>query len=412
LFDNDKVTAKGVLAPSQQRTAERMANHSLVLAVQDTTVLNYSHHPKTKGLGPIGTREQTLRGVLLHTTLAFTPTGMPLGLLTQEIWARSNEDNKLTKEQRKNRPIEEKESYKWLKALEETTSLAPDGCQVVTICDREADIYEFFVQAHQKHTGLVIRAAQDRALMNAEEKHLWASVEVEPVVAYLQVDVPAKKKEPARQATVSVRFRPVTLRLPNRLKIPGQEPLPAIVLDAILIQEVDPSARVTPLEWMLLTNIAVETKEDAMERVAWYRQRWPIEVFHRVLKSGCRVEDCRLQTKDRLVPYLALSSVIAWRLYWLTHVNRHEPDAPCSTIFADHEWRALYAKIHRTAAPPEKVPTVYEAVRWVARLGGFLGRKSDGEPGPTAIWRGWQRLADIADTWLIAHPTPHPSGCG
>jgi len=412
LFANDKVTAERVLAPSQERTVERMKNHPLVLSVQDTSVLNYTRHPKTKDLGPIGTSQQTLRGLLMHTTLVYTPEGLPVGLLTQEIWTRSDEDPKLTAAERQKRPIEEKESYKWLKALRETVSLAPNGCQVVTVCDREADIYELFVEAHQLNTGLLIRATQNRMLMDAEEKHLWASVEAEPAVAQLQVDVPAKKKEPARQATVSVRFRSVTLRPPSRPKVPGQEPLPAIVLDAVLVQEVDPPAGMTRLEWMLLTNVAVQTKEDAIERVAWYRQRWPIEIFHRILKSGCRVEDCRLQTKDRLVPYLALSSIISWRLYWLTHISRHKPNAPCLTVLAEHEWRALYAKIHRTATPPEKMPTVYEAMRWIARLGGFLGRKGDGEPGPTVMWRGWQRLTDIADTWLILHPTSHPSGCG
>lgn len=412
LFANKKVTAEKILEPSQQRTRERMAGQSLVLAVQDTTFLDYTRHLKTLGLGPIGTKQQNLKGLVMHSTLAFTPAGMPLGLLTQEIWARSEEEEALTDEERKNRSIEEKESYKWLKALQKTVDLTPAGVQVVTVCDREADIYELFVEAQKAKTGLLVRAAQNRALMDAEMGLLWDRVESATPVGCWKVQVPAKGKEPAREAVVSVRFRSVRLKPPQRPKEPGQDPLPPVPLDAVLVQEVDPPEKLTPVEWMLLTNIPVHSTEDAIERVNWYRQRWPIEVFHKVLKSGCKVEDCRLGKGERLIPYLTLSSIIAWRMYWLTHINRHYPDAPCIIILADHEWRALYATTHRTSIPPKEMPTVRQAVRWIAKLGGFLGRKGDGEPGPTVTWRGWQRLSDIAATWLLLHPAPDPTTCG
>jgi hypothetical protein len=412
LFANKKVTAEKILEPPQQRTRERMKGQPLVLAVQDTTFLNFTRHVKTRGLGPIGTRQQTLNGLVMHSTLAFTPAGMPLGLLAQEIWARSEEEEQLTDDERKNRPIEEKESYKWLKALQRTVDLTPEGVQVVTVCDREADTYELFVEAQKETTGLLVRAAQNRAVMKAEMGLLWNRVESAAPVRYLKVQVPAKAKEPAREAVVSVRFRWVRLKPPWRPKEPGQEPLPPVSLDAVLVQEVDPPAKMTPVEWMLLTNVPVHAAEDAMERVCWYRQRWPIEVFHKVLKSGCKVEDCRLGKGERLIPYLTLSSIIAWRMYWLTHINRHFPDEPCIAILADHEWRALYATIHRTPSPPKEMPTVRQAVRWIAKLGGFLGRKGDGEPGPTVTWRGWQRLHDIAATWLLLHPAPDPTTCG
>jgi len=412
LFANQRVTDEKILKPSQQRTRERMQEYALVLAVQDTTFLDYTRHFKTQGLGPIGTQQQNLSGLVMHSTLAFTPAGMPLGLLTQEIWARSEEEEQLTDEERKKRPIEEKESYKWLKALQETVHWTPSGVQVVTVCDREADIYEFFVEAQEAKTGLLVRAAQNRAVMDAEMGLLWDRVEGAVPVRYLKVQVPAKAKEPAREAVVSVRFRSVKLRPPWRPKVEGRDPLSPVLLDAVLVQEVEPPAKMTPVEWMLLTNVPVHSAEDAVERVCWYRQRWPIEVFHKVLKSGCKVEDCRLGKGERLIPYLTLSSIIAWRLYWLTHINRHFPDASCIAILADHEWRALYATIHRTSTPPKEMPTVRQAVRWIAQLGGFLGRKGDGEPGPTVTWRGWQRLSDIADTWLLLHPTPDPTTCG
>ena len=145
---------------------------------------------------------------------------------------------------------------------------------------------------------------------------------------------------------------------------------------------------------------------DAVERVRWYRLRWHIEVFHRVLKSGCKVEECRLDQAEELRRYLTLKSVIAWRLFWMIQIARVQPDAACTVVLADHEWQALYVAIHRTSHLPETVPTVRQVVRWIAQLGGFLGRPGDGEPGVTVVWRGWQRLHDLATMWLVLHGEP------
>lgn len=401
LFRNEKAKPDEILGPHQERTQERMQSYPLVLVVQDTSYLNYSSHPKTKGLGPIGTEEQGLLGLVMHTTLALTPTGLPLGVLAQDIWARPTDAELLSESERRQRPIEEKESYKWLQALRQTVSLVPEGVQAVSICDREADVYELFVEAEHLQTGLLVRATQDRALMSKAEGKLWPTVEAAPIAGHLKVHVPAKDGEPEREAIVGVQFCTVALKPPWRPKRPDTTPLPAITIDVVLVQEVDPPADVTPLEWLLLTNVPVRTFADAVERVKWYRCRWHIEVYFKVLKSGCKVEDCRLGTADRLIRYLTLSSIVAWRLYWLTHINRHHPQAPCTTVLADHEWRALHATIHHTPLPPQQLPTVQQVVHWIAQLGGFLGRKGDGEPGVTVIWRGWQRLHDISATWLL-----------
>ena len=340
LFKNKAVTPDNILEPHQWRTQERMKSYPLVLAVQDTCFLNYSGHAETKGLGSIGTEEQNLSGLVTHTTLALTPAGLSLGVLAQETWARSEDDKALSEQERRNRPIEEKESYKWLKAMEQTAALTPDGVKVVSVCDREADVYELFVKADELQTDLLVRAAQDRSLMDDDMGKLWAGVEAASIAGYLNVQVPAKNNEPEREATVSVRFCSLTLKPPWRPKSEDKLPLPPITLDVVLVQEVAPPADVTPLEWLLLTNVPVNSFDDAVERVKWYRCRWHIEVYFKVLKSGCKVEDCRLGTADRLIRFLALKSIIAWRLYWLTHINRHCPDAPCITVLAEHEWRA------------------------------------------------------------------------
>lgn len=398
-FDNDKVTSERILSPHKQRTIERMGEHCVVLAVQDTSFLNYSHHPQTEGTGPIGTKAQKQSGFVMHSTLAVTTEGLPLGLVTQQIWDRPVDQPSKTSAECSRQPIEEKESYKWIQAFQEVIDLPLDDTEVVTVCDREADIYEMFALAQEKQAKLLVRANYDRALMDKEERKLQAKVQHAPLAGLLTVSVPPSKTQPKREAILSVRYTTVTLRPPWR---PNQKKLPPVTLNAVFIREDNPAADVEePIEWLLLTNCTVACWEDAVQIVRWYRCRWQIEVFHKVLKSGCMIEDCRLETAERLYPFITLKSVIAWRLHWLTYVSRHEPDAACTAILAEHEWQALYMRIHRTTTLPAEPPTVYEAVRWIGRLGGFLGRKNDGEPGITVIWRGWQRLQDIAATWYL-----------
>ena len=403
-FDNSEVTPEKVLDPHSQRTIERMKGHLVVLAIQDTTFLNYSHHPETQGLGEIGTKGQNQRGFGLHSTLAVTPDGQPLGILVQSYLERPVGEVAHTPNEMRKLPIEEKESYRWLEAFDKTIALTPEGVQVVTVCDREADIYEMFAMAEERHAPLLVRADDDRCLQDDEAKHLWAKVERQPDQGELSVQITGNDKRKERQATVSIRSCTVKLRPPWR---PEQKKLPVVTLQAILVREERPPENLAelgdhePIEWLLLTNTSVSNFEEAVQVVAWYCCRWQIEVFHKIIKSGCRVEDCLLQTAPRLQNYIALMCVVAWRLHWLTYINRTEPDLPCTHILTTVEWQALYMRIHKTTKFPKTPPTVRQAVRWIARLGGFLGRKSDGEPGITSIWRGWQRLQDLAATWYV-----------
>jgi hypothetical protein len=398
-FDNNKVTPERILAPHQQRTVARISQHPLVLAVQDTTFFNYTHHPHSEGLGEIGNKKQKQRGFGMHSTLALTPTGLPLGLLTQAFFTRPEDEPSHQPNELQKLPIEEKESYRWLQAFEQTIALAPPGVDVVTVCDREADIYEMFSLAQEKEAHLLVRAATDRALVDNEARKLWSKVERQNSAGSLLVRIPANQKRAARAATVSVRFTQVTLKPPWR---PQQKKLPVVTLNAILVREDNPPAGVDePIAWLLLTSTPVATFADALQVVQWYCSRWQIEIYHKVIKSGCKVEDCRLKTVDRLQNYIALMNVIAWRLLWLTYINRTDPNLPCTAILTTTEWESLYMRIHKTTQLPHSIPTVRQAVRWIAQLGGFLGRKGDGEPGVVVIWRGWQRLQDIATTWYL-----------
>lgn len=398
-FDNHNVTPSRVHAPHQQRTVERMRQHPLVLAVQDTTFFNYTHHPQTEGLGAIGNKKQHQRGFGLHSTLAMTPAGAPLGLLTQAFFTRPLDEPSHQPNELRRLPIEDKESYKWLQAFEQTLKLAPAGVQVVTVCDREADIYEMFTLAQAKEAKLLVRASVDRSLTDDDVSKLWEKVAQQAVAGHLTVQITKNQQREARQATVSVRFTQVKLKPPWR---PNQKKLPIVTLNAVLVREENPPDNVDePIEWLLLTNLPVTHFDDAVQLVKWYCCRWQIEVFHKIIKSGCTVEDCRLQTADRLQNYIALMCVIAWRLHWLTYISRTNPDLPCTTVLTATEWQALFMRIHQTTSLPQTPPSVRLAVRWIAQLGGFLGRKRDGEPGAIVIWRGWQRLQDIAATWYL-----------
>ena len=404
LFENEKTTADKIQTPHYRRSAERAASQEVIFAVQDTTYLDYTHHPATKGLGPIGTKKQDMQGFVMHSSLLMTRTATPLGLIDQALWVRSDEAKQMDAEQRRRLPIEEKESYKWLSALTNTVARAPNGPQLVTIGDSEADIFELFAHAESLQTDLLVRAGQNRSVCEPEIGLLWDTVMAQPVRGRSEVSVPARNQAPARVAQLTVRFASVTLSPPQHLR----QSLPPMALDAVLVWEEQPPAGVeSPIQWLLLTSVPVSSLADAMERIEWYRLRWQIEVYHKVLKSGCRVEQAQLATRERLLPYIALCSIIAFRLFWMTMVARHDPDAPATVVLADHEWQALYAFHHKTNRVPDQPPSVAQVTTWIAQLGGFLARKSDGCPGVTVIWRGWQRLSDIASSWLIFHSYPY-----
>jgi len=371
----------------------------VVLAVQDTTELDYSHHPATKGLGTLHRKKQ--QGMLMHTSLVVTPERIPLGIIHEQIWSRPvAEFGK--KQKRKKVPIEEKESQKWLTGLEAASQMQKQlpETKVVSVCDREADIYELFALSVSLSQGVLVRASWNRKVEHPEN-HLWSFVESQPVAGTLSITVPRKDKQPVRQAELSVRYVKVTLHPPNR---PKPKELDPISLWAVLVCEEDPPEGVKGISWLLLTSVPVDSLQEACERVQWYTCRWLIEIFYKILKSGCRVEERQFATVANINRYLALDMVVAWRVLYLTMVGRETPDMPCTAIFDPYEWQSLYCFIHKCKTPPDKPPTLQQVTRWIGKLGGFLGRKGDGHPGVVVLWRGLQRLSDIANTWLIFNP--------
>jgi len=400
-FDHSETTLETLLLPHYESTVKRIEKEAVVLAVQDTTSLNYSAHRNgTTGLGPIGSKKEGAVGLELHDTLAFNVEGVPLGVLDAQCWARNSEEFG-KKHQRGKKPIEEKESYKWFLSYKKATATQKRCAKtmVVSIGDREADIYELFKLAVEETSGakLLVRAEHNRLLAD-EQGHLWEALRGQTLSGAQILHVPRcrKLKRPAREAHLEVRFAQV------RLKPPKQRPeLGELSVWAILAEETEAPEGQDPLTWMLLTTVEVHNFEQALEKLEWYAKRWGIETYHRTLKSGCKIEERQLGNAERIESCLAIDMVVAWRVFRLTMLGREMPNVPCTVFFEEAEWKALHSYVHKDPKLPKEPPSLREANRMVASLGGFLGRKSDGDPGTKSLWIGLQRLDDLSSMWVF-----------
>lgn len=398
-FDNDVIYPQAILASHVQATVQRARAHPIVLCAQDTTSLNYSTHPQTEGLGPISNNRDKTIGLFLHSTLALTPAGQPLGLLHAQSWARSTETFGRSSNQRNRTPRDQKESQKWLNSFTACQAQAPQcpDTTLVNLADREGDLYDLFVAALAPTTGprvhLLVRAQHDRQVAHPQ-KYLWDFLAAQRVGGRLPIKVPRKDGQPGRLATLSIRYAPVTLQAPCL-----KRDQPPLTLWAVEARETRPPKGATPICWRLLTTLPVEGIAAALEKVRWYAQRWQIEVIHKVLKSGCKVEQRQLETSARLQRVVMVDLIVAWRVLGLCKAGRETPEGLASDWLSAQEWRALWCYVHERARPPRRSPNVRQAVRWIAQLGGFLGRRRDGEPGPIVVWRGLQQLRAITAAW-------------
>lgn len=406
LFDHPDVNLATVLQPHQAATAARLARETVVLAVQDTTTLNYSTHPATERLGPIGPARDGVVGLLVHDTMAFNLAGTPLGLLDVQCWARDPAQFGQSKK-RQHLPLEQKESVKWLRSVEAVARLQSHcpQTQIVSVGDREADLYELFVWATAQpgRPQLLIRAEHNRCVQE-EHGYVWEHLAAQPLAGIKPVRLPRRAQRAARTAELEVRFAQVELRPPAT-----RSRLPNVRLWAVWAREVGAPAGVEPVEWMLWTTLPVADFAQAQEKLDWYTRRWGIEVYHRTLKSGCQIETRQLGHAERIEGCLAIDLIVAWRIFHLTKLGRETPDVPCTVYFEELEWKALVGYIRQTPIPPKAPPSLREATRMVASLGGFLGRKGDAEPGTQTIWLGLQRLDDISTAWGIASGLPTPT---
>jgi hypothetical protein len=414
-FSNEKINYKEITGSHINATKERCREYSTVLAIQDSSYCNYSQHQKTTGLCPLSRNKGKHKddivtlGLVMHSTFMVSTDGLPLGIADQNIYSRPQTpeipDAKSRRASNDRLPTEDKDSYRWVESLENTCSNLKDAkCQVVTVCDREADMYDLYLRAKQLNALFLVRANYNRTV-NKKSRHskitgdkLWDLLKRQPCSANIQIQIPKQKDLPERLASCEVRFSPFIMNITanycegEQIKNPED-----LNLYAVYVLEANCPEGVEAIEWMLITNIPVLTGEHALEKIEWYCLRWRIETWHKVLKSGLKIEECRLSTSERLIRYLAVMSVVAWRIFWVTLVARVSPNASVNLLLNDTEWKLLAAKFAKSDLEKIQKPTLEQAIRWIAQLGGFLARKSDKDPGITHIWRGMKKFAAMLD---------------
>ena len=395
--DESAMSMANILAPHRERTLRRMQGQKTVLCVQDGSDLNYHNLDQCQGLGEIG-KNQTgakSRGLHLHTTFALAPNGLPLGIVRSQCTApesRAEEDTRRASAI----PIEEKKNFIW---IEHHRDLVEVGGQMprtrlIDVCDREADFFELFdEQRKNPRVEVLVRAKHNRNITEEPFK-LFAAVRNAPVQSEVVVHIPrqsarpkrskqkARPKRPARTAQLAVRAMRIQLR-PAHYHA-DKEPIDIWVVHAL---EENPPSNTEPVEWFLLTTIEIGSGEDAEQCLRWYCLRWRIEDWHRVLKSGCRIEDLAHETAERLRRAIAINLVIAWRIMLMALMGREMPKLPSEVLFSDIELRTLRAYAKKNGLEPPLL--LGETVRMVARLGGYLGRKNDPPPGHQLLWEGY-----------------------
>ncbi len=400
-FSNDKVNMSAILSSHAMATVSRMRGQPVVLGLQDTTFINFDGQRSTTGLGPYSSDLE--HGFLMHPLLAVTPERLCLGLLHAETWAR---DPALG--QRKvyaKKPIEAKESMRWLKGYDQLAGLKEQmpGTRLVCVADRESDIYELFSHARTDKADWLIRAVRDRCTVDGPK--LREHVASKPSVGTYVIDVPAKGSQPARTATVEVRMGRVRLDPPHR----PDRALPEIDVTVIEVHEPNPPIGIPSLDWLLLTSLPCpESLDEARTIIGWYACRWQIEVFFRVLKSGCKIEELQLQTRQRLEAAISIYAIIAWRILFAMAIDRVCPETPATDIFTDEECTAAYA-LAKLKRPPHI--SLHEILVITATLGGYINRKGQGPPGPKTLWLGWQRLRDIVTGMTLGREFDIRGGC-
>jgi hypothetical protein len=370
-FAREELDWRAVLQPHWERTEERMRACSRVLCPQDSAELDFTTQPGIQGLGRLSYEHQ--HGMFIHPTLALTPEGVMLGTLDVWMWKR---------EPKGEAPF--KESIRWVEGYERVAEIAATmpATRLVYIADREGDIRALMERAAAlgHPADWLIRCLHNRTLDDGGK--LWAELDRAPVLGQVQFTLPRDGARKARTVVQTVRMA--------RFELPPHEGKP-LQVTAILAREEHPPEGEAPVEWRLLTNEVLTTLEQCCERIDWYRRRWIVEIFFRILKSGCRVEALQLGTRERLERALALYLIVAWRILALVTLGRECPELSCEVVFAPEEWQAAWI-VARRERPPSTPPTLGEMTRIVAGFGGFLGRKGDGHPGPKALWAGMQML--------------------
>ncbi len=415
-FNNEQVNPERILQPHIEATYQRINSVDFALLVQDTTEIDLTRpQQQVEGAGPMDCESR--RGAFFHPMIAFDAAGVPLGIVGQKSWTREeiSRASDLEKAERRRRtPIEKKESYRWIEGVQCAARTASACPETVCVCvgDSESDIYDVFAAAtasDQKNLHLLVRAGQNR---NTTEDQDWVDqVRQTAKIGHQTVTVRARiaktntaksarsRSRDARIAELEIRKATIELRRP----LHGDRQLPASIhVNVVLCEETNPPTGADPIRWMLVTTLPIDSDADVQRVISAYCVRWQIEVYFRTLKSGCKIEQRRFETIDRVLNSLAFFSVIAWRVMYVCHLGRECPEMDCEVMFEPSEWKSVYSVLGKTI-PKEGCPSLNEVVRAIARLGGFMNRPED-HPGTQTLWVGLQRSYDLSNAWNTFGP--------
>ena len=413
--EREQITPASMLAPHRERTLARMNAEKRVLVVQDDSDLDFSDRLECNGLGVIGTNQTgaVSPGLRMHSALALNEQGLPLGVLDVDFYPP-----KTGGKQPQNRPIEEKESYRWLRVFEQLVEDAPrlGSTEVVCVGDRESDLFELYDLRRRRrgNVHLLVRANYNRRLQD-EPLKLFDHLAAQPVKAHVEIEIPRQRATkgkpsrpgrvalPSRTAPVEIRWKKVTLVPPRTCQIKNPQPLDLYAVD---VHEPHPPQGAKPLHWLLLSTLPIESKKQALRCLRSYTLRWRTEEWYRLLKSGCAIEAHQYQTADRLARAITIDAVVGWRVMLLTLLGREAPDLPCELIFSNSECKLLETLQPRVApetmdADSKKKLTLGSAYIVIGRLGGALYRNARELPGHQTVMRGLLRFHDMALAWSL-----------
>ena len=400
-LDNPRISEAEILKGHFQATYERFAaSPGTTLILHDTTEFTF-RRKHTEAIGklhktvagqkrPGRPRLHTVGGLLMHNSLVVTTEGLPLGLANVKFWTRKKfkGTNALKRKINATRiPIEKKESVRWIDSLKQSTDRLGDPSRCIHIGDRESDIYELFCASEKAHTHFLVRTCVNR-LAGDGTHTVYDEMSSERVKAVYRIRV-VNNKGVSSQATLEIRYRRIIVNPP----IGKHKCYPTLSLTVIYAQERGKTKDRDPIDWKLVTDLPVTNRYEAIEKLDWYSMRWKIETFHKVMKSGCKAEESKLRSAERLTNLMAIFCIIAWRVFWLCMINRISPDSTAKTVFTETEMRLLDHLISVKNKSQKK--TIKKYLTLLAKLGGYLDRSHDPPPGNMVVWRGFRRLTDI-----------------
>jgi hypothetical protein len=390
-FKNEHVSVADLQRVIELYGASQLEQVQEILVIHDSSNISFNDL-QAEGLGYLDSKEG--RGIMCHSSIAVSTEGLPLSLVHQHTWTRKLESLEQPKRAKQDRKFEDKESYRWHRGITQVNKLVDTQLRKIHIADREADIYELFFCAYEPGTELLIRSHYNRNL--SDGSHLWQAVGATQIKGEVILHIPDAKGRNAIAVQAAVRYQPVEILRPSRSKA-GYE---SVELMAIEIKQTH-SDKADGIHWQLLTTLEVKELSDVLKYIKWYTYRWLIERFHYVLKSGTKIQELQLKQADSLQKAIALYSIAGFRIMQLVYQSRSDPDVSCELVLTKAQWHVLYMLIHHDNNIPPQPPALSLAVMWIGRLGGHLGRKSDGPPGLKTTWLGYQRICDAASVYEL-----------